>query len=51
MEENSILWGVVKLFAGIDLSDVALGENAMGNHFENLMYCSFSKYGQFAGGF
>src|SRR5699024_9037663 len=40
-----------KHFAGIDLSDEALGENAMGNLFENLMYRSFSENGQVAGEF
>ncbi|MCS4531357.1 type I restriction-modification system subunit M [Corynebacterium sp. ES2730-CONJ] len=51
LEENNVLWGVVKHFAGIDLSDDALGENAMGNLFENLMYRSFSENGQVAGEF
>lgn len=51
LEDNNVLWGVVKHFAGIDLSDEALGENAMGNLFENLMYRSFSENGQVAGEF
>lgn len=51
LEENNVLWGVVKHFAGIDLSDETLGENAMGDLFENLMYRSFSENGQVAGEF
>lgn len=51
LEENNVLWGVVKHFADIDLSDEALGENAMGELFENLMYRSFSENGQVAGEF
>lgn len=51
LEENNVLWGVVKHFAAIDLSDEALGENAMGELFENLMYRSFSENGQVAGEF
>ncbi|MEZ2122377.1 N-6 DNA methylase [Corynebacterium sp. CCM 9203] len=42
---------MVKHFAVIDLSDEALGENAMGNLFENLMYRSFSENRQVAGEF
>ncbi|MGO3330752.1 hypothetical protein [Brevibacterium aurantiacum] len=51
LEENNVLWGVVKHFSQIDLSDEALGENAMGNLFEHLMYRSFSENGQVAGEF
>lgn len=51
LEDNNVLWGVVKHFAGIDLSDKALGENAMADLFENLMYRSFSENGQVAGEF
>ncbi|MFC0582480.1 HsdM family class I SAM-dependent methyltransferase [Micrococcoides hystricis] len=51
LEENNVLWGVVKHFAGIDLSDNGLGENAMADLFENLMYRSFSENGQVAGEF
>jgi type I restriction enzyme M protein len=42
---------VVKHFSQIDLSDETLGENAMGNLFEHLMYRSFSENGQVAGEF
>lgn len=51
LEENNVLWGVVKHFSSIDLSDDALGENSMGELFENLMYRSFSENGQVAGEF
>lgn len=51
LEENNVLWGVVKHFSNIDLSDHALGENSMGELFENLMYRSFSENGQVAGEF
>ncbi|OKX81683.1 type I restriction-modification system subunit M [Corynebacterium glutamicum] len=51
LEENNVLWGVVKHFSNIDLSDDALGENSMGELFENLMYRSFSENGQVAGEF
>ena len=51
LEENNVLWGVVKHFSEIDLSDEALGENAMADLFENLMYRSFSENGQVAGEF
>ncbi|WKD58396.1 Type I restriction enzyme EcoKI M protein [Corynebacterium capitovis DSM 44611] len=51
LEENNVLWGVVKHFSEIDLSDAALGENAMADLFENLMYRSFSENGQVAGEF
>lgn len=51
LDENNVLWGVIKHFSTIDLSDEALGENAMGNLFENLMYRSFSENGQVAGEF
>ncbi|WP_136141541.1 type I restriction-modification system subunit M [Corynebacterium endometrii] len=56
LEEGNILWGVVSHFAGIDLSDEALGgqsnksaENVMGDLFEDLMFRSFSENGQVAG--
>ncbi|MCT1412971.1 type I restriction-modification system subunit M [Corynebacterium sanguinis] len=51
LEENNVLWGVVKHFSEIDLSDEALRENAMADLFENLMYRSFSENGQVAGEF
>lgn len=51
LEENNVLWGVVKHFSNIDLSDDALGENSMGELFEHLMYRSFSENGQVAGEF
>jgi len=51
LEKNNVLWGVVKHFSQIDLTDDALGENAMGNLFEHLMYRSFSENGQEAGEF
>ncbi|WP_342318607.1 type I restriction-modification system subunit M [Corynebacterium mayonis] len=51
LEENNVLWGVVKHFSEIDLSDEALEENAMADLFENLMYRSFSENGQVAGEF
>lgn len=56
LEENGILFGVVKHFSQIDLSNESLGsegnenaENVMGDLFENLMYRSFSENGQTAG--
>lgn len=51
LEDNNVLWGVTKHFSTIDLSDDALGENAMADLFENLMYRSFSENGQVAGEF
>lgn len=51
LDKNNVLWGVVKHFSQIDLTDDALGENAMGNLFEQLMYRSFSENGQVAGEF
>lgn len=56
LQGGNILWGVVKHFAGIDLSDEALAsesnksaENVMGDLFEDLMFRSFSENGQVAG--
>ncbi|WP_304348465.1 class I SAM-dependent DNA methyltransferase [Corynebacterium frankenforstense] len=56
LENANVLWGVVKHFSEINLSDEALArgdersaENAMGDIFEELMYRSFSENGQVAG--
>lgn len=57
LEESNILWGVVKHFSEIDLSNAALAggaenekaENVMGDLFEDLMHRSFSENGQVAG--
>lgn len=48
LEENDVLWSVVKHLAGKDLSDVTLGETPMGDLFEKLMYRCFSGNGQVA---
>lgn len=51
LDRNNQLFNMVNHFASIDMSDEALGDQTMGDIFENLMYRSFSRKGKDAGEF
>ena len=51
LDRNNQLFNMVSHFASIDMSDEALGDQTMGDIFENLMYRSFSRKGKDAGEF
>lgn len=51
LDDAGRLYGVVRHFAGIDLSTTSVDNNVMGDVFEDVMYRSFDKKGKAAGAF